>query len=220
MKFRENDFLLSANKFRLPKAIHESKGLEIQGQLIKSVLLSTDLSYIQNLDTDAVMTVNPFKKSTKLDRVIIEFSDKPVFSDIGGGLLNEERMLALAEGAGKAGASGLVITKPTPPSIVHRISSEVEIPLIYTIMFDLEPYTELSDAGVDIFNVTTGEMTSETVQTLRENIPGASIMANGGPHESTIKHTIKSGADAIVFNPPTATEILRTVFDGYRNSLS
>jgi putative N-acetylmannosamine-6-phosphate epimerase len=192
----------------------------INGQLIKSVLLSTDLSYIQNLDTDAIMTVNPFKKSTDLDRVIIEFANKPVFSDIGGGLLSEERMLKLAEGACNAGASGLVITKPTSPEIVYRISTEVDVPIIYTVMFDLEPFTELEDAGVDIFNITTGEVTSETVQKLREQIPAASIMANGGPHESTIKHTIKCGADAIVVNPPTATEILRTVFDGYRNSLS
>lgn len=220
MKFQENDYLLSANKYTLPTAIHESKGLKINGQLIKSVLLSTDLSYIQNLDTDAIMTVNPFRKSTDLDRVIIEFTHKPVFSDIGGGLLNEKKMLKLAEGACKAGATGIVITKPTSPGIIYRVASKVDVPVIYTVMLDSEAFSELADAGIDIFNVSTGEMTAETVQTIREKIPDATIMANGGPHESTIKHTIKSGADAIVVNPPTATEILRTVFDGYRNSLS
>lgn len=220
MKLNNKDYLLSASKFAIPEAIQQSSGLEINGKLIKSILLSTDLSFIQNLDTDAVMTVNPFEKSNKLDEVIIEFTQKPVFCDISGGLLQENEMLELAVGAFEVGAAGVVITKPSSPDTIYRIKKEIEGPLIYTIMFDSEPYKELAEAGVDIFNVSTGEITSETVQSLKDEIPEATIIANGGPHESTIKHTIKSGVDAIVVNPPTATEILRKVFDGYRNSHS
>lgn len=213
---QKQDFLLSANKYDFPRSIEQSEGITLDGHIIKSVLLSTDLSFIQNLSTDSVMIVNPFDKSNKLNEVIIKFSNKPVFCDVGGGLLREEQTLCLAAGAFEVGASGVVLTKPTPPEIIRRINNEIDGPLIYTVMLDAEPFQELADAGVDIFNVTTGEMTSETVGKLRSLLPLAKIMANGGPYDSTIRETIKSGADAIVFNPPTATEILRSVFDENR----
>ncbi len=163
------------------------------------------------------MIMNLFEKSNTIDRAVIEFSQSPVFCDIGGGLLWEETTIKSAVGAFEAGAAGVVISKPTSPEIINRIRAEVEGKLIYTVIFNKEPVDELADAGVDIFNVSTGESTAETVFMIRELFPEIPIMANGGPYDSTIFHTIEMGADAIVFNPPTATEILRSVFDGYRN---
>jgi|ABEF01.1.fsa_nt_gi hypothetical protein len=219
MSFQQQDYLLSANKYKIPESINESSGIALGENLVKSVLLSTDLSYIQNLSADAIMTVHPFDKSNKLDQVIIEFSQKPVICDIGGGLLSEERSIRLATGAFEAGASALVITKPTPPEIVARIRSEIDGPLVYTVMFEAEDIKGLHQAGVDIFNISTGEFTPETVASVRELVPDSVIMANGGPHDSTIRATIETGAEAIVFNPPTATEILRSIFDNYRNNI-
>lgn len=218
MSFQQQDYLLSANKFQIPKSIDQSPGMMLGEHRIKSVLLSTDLSFIQNLSADAVMIVNPFDKSNELDKVIIEFARRPVICDIGGGLLREERSIRLATGAFEAGASAVVLTKPTPPEIVARIRDNIDGPLIYTVMFDAEDVTALHQAGVDIFNVSTGELTAETVATVQELVPGSAIMANGGPHDSTIKETIKVGAEAIVFSPPTATEMLRSIFDDYRTN--
>lgn len=218
MSLEQQDYLLSANKYSIPKSIEESPGITLGGSLIKSVLLSTDLSFIQNLSADAIMIINPFEKSNELDRVVIEFAGRPVICDIGGGLLREERSIRLAKGAFEAGASAIVITKPTPPAIVARIKDEIDGPLIYTVMFEAEDIGALHQAGVDIFNVSTGEYTAETVANIRELLPNSVIMANGGPHDSTIKATVEMGAEAIVFNPPTATEMLRSIFDNYRNS--
>ncbi len=86
-------------------------------------------------------------------------------------------------------------------------------------MFDSEPVCDLKDAGIDIFNVVTGETTAESVQKIREALPDMPMMASGGSYDYTISHTIRMGADAIVFNPPTATEILRSIFDKYRNDM-
>ncbi|MEX2478135.1 MAG: hypothetical protein WD357_06835 [Gracilimonas sp.] len=218
MSFKQEDFLLTANKFDIPESIGQSPGISLKGEIIKSVLLSTDLSFIQNFSADAIMIVNPFDKSNELDRFIINFAKRPVICDIGGGLLWEERSIRLAVGAFEAGASAVVLTKPTPPEIVARIRNEIDGPLVYTVMFDAEDFEDLSDAGIDIFNISTGEFTSQTVSKVRKLIPDISIMANGGPHDSTIRETIESGAESIVFNPPTATEILRSVFDEYRNN--
>lgn len=218
MSLKQQDYLLSANKFQIPNIIEESPGIMLGEDWVKSVLLSTDLSFIQNLSADAVMIVNPFDKSNELDRVIIEFAHKPVICDIGGGLLREERSVRLATGAFEAGASAIVLTKPTPPEIVARIRDEIDGPLVYTVMFDAEDITALHQAGVDIFNISTGELTVETVATVRGLVPDSVIMANGGPHDSTINETINVGAEAIVFSPPTATEMLRSIFDDYRNN--
>lgn len=218
MSLQQRDYLLSANKYDIPKSIEESPGILVGDELIKSVLLSTDLSFIQNLRADAVMIVNPFDKSNELDRVIIEFARCPVICDIGGGLLREERSMRLATGAFEAGASAVVLTKPTPPEIVARIRDEIDGLLVYTVVFEAEDVKALYQAGVDIFNISTGEFTSETVKSVRSLVPESTIMANGGPHDSTIKSTIEAGAEAIVFSPPTATEMLRSIFDNYRNN--
>ncbi|HET8865363.1 MAG TPA: hypothetical protein VFM80_06655 [Gracilimonas sp.] len=218
MSLNQQDFLLSANKFDIPKSIEKSPGILLGEERIKSVLLSTDLSFIQNLSADAIMMVNPFDKSNEMDRVIIEFGRRPVICDIGGGLLREEQSIRLAAGAFKAGASAVVLTKPTPPEIVERIRAEIDGPLVYTVMLDAEDFEALFQAGVNIFNISTGEFTAETVATVKELVPESVIIANGGPHDSTIKATIEMGAQAIVFNPPTATEILRSIFDDYRNN--
>lgn len=217
MSLKQKDYLLNAQKFEIPTNIEKASGIKLGDKLIKSVLLSTDLSYIQNLNSDAVMIINPFDKSNKLDKVVIEFTPKPVICDVGGGFLREEATIKSAVGAFEVGAAGVVITKPTAPDIIRRIRNEINGLLIYTVMFDAEPFDELANAGADIFNISTGVGTPETVQSVKELLPDIPIMANGGPQDATILETIEMGADAIVFNPPTATEILRSIFDGYRN---
>lgn len=212
----QQDFLLTGNKFEIPKSISECEGIWLNGQLIRSVLLSTDLSYILNLNADAIMVVNPFEKSSHLNKIIIEHSQKPVLCDIGGGFLKERLSIDLAQNAFEVGAYGAVISKPTSPKSVRQIRSEIDGKLIYTVMYREEPLAELIDAGVDIFNISTGETTAEVVQEVRRQFPDMKIMASGGPYDSTILETIEKGADAIVFNPPTATEMLRSIFDGYR----
>ncbi|MEX0719833.1 MAG: hypothetical protein WD059_04135 [Balneolaceae bacterium] len=218
MSLQSQDFLLTANKFEIPQSINECEGITFKQKNIKSILLSTDLSYIQNLNADAVMIVNPFEKSNVLDKVIIEFSEKPVICDIGGGFLREESTIKLSVGALEAGAAGVLTSKPTAPEIIRRIRARIDGKLIYTVMYDAEPFEELADAGVDVFNISTGEITAEIVLKVKNLLPEVPIMASGGPYDSTIRETIEMGADAIVFNPPTATEILRVVFDEYRNS--
>lgn len=219
MDLKHQDFLLTANKYEIPEAIDDCSGMVFGNTRVKSVLLSTDLAFIQNIKSDAVMLINPFEKSNDLDRVVIEFSKSPVFCDVGGGLLREDKTIGLAEGAFEAGAAGVVITRPTSPEIIFRLRREISGKLIYTMMFDAEPIHELREAGVDIFNVATGEATAKSVGKIRGTLPEMPLMASGGPYSFTITETIKKGADAIVFNPPTATEILRSVFDNYRGKI-
>jgi len=218
MNLDQKDYLLSASNYEIPSAIEESSGILIGDRLIRSVLLTTDLAFISSFEADSVMAVHPFDKLSHMDEVIIDFSNKPVFCDIGGGLLNGHEVTQAAKRSIEVGASAVVISKPTPFEIVNNMRSEIDGLLIYTVMFESEPVKELAESGVDIFNVATGEYTAETVSQIRSLIPDKPIMASGGPHDSTIRETIRAGADAIVFNPPTATEMMRAVFEGFRNN--
>lgn len=211
-----NEFLMCADNFTIPDAIKKSPGVSVGDLTVHSILLSTDLSYIQNMNTDAVMAIHPFEASKELNRNILKFSDKSVLCSIGGGFRGRHSAGVLAKDAAEAGASGLVITKPTTPEVVRYIRQYSTGNLIYTVIHDGENISALIDAGVDMFNVSTGETTAVTVGNIRSSFPDIPIIANGGPFDSTIYETIKMGADAIVYNPPTATEVLRNIFDKYR----
>lgn len=211
-----NEFLLSASNFSIPKAINDSPGLTFGGKKVRSILLSTDLAYLQNLDTDALMVLHPFEPSEELNHIILGFTKKPVLCNIGGGFRDRYRASAIAKAAEKSGAEGVVITKPTSHEVVQKLRKNIDTKLIYTVIYPEENISSLVDAGVDIFNVSTGEDTALTVGKIRKSFSDVPLMASGGPFESTIFETIKMGADAIVYNPPTATEILRTIFDDFR----
>lgn len=212
-------YKLNANTFDLPNAIYDAPGLSIGSHTVQSILLSTNLSYIANLDIDAVLIVHPFDPTEAVNEAIHRFCEAPVFLGIGGGYKQKENMFHLAEKADQQKADGVVISRPTPPELVHQVSQRISTKLIYTVMYEEEDFAGLIDGGVDIFNITTGEGTAQTIRIVRENHPDIPIMANGGPFDSTIRETIASGADAIVYNPPTATEMIRSIFDEFRNAV-
>ncbi len=220
MSNTSNLYKLSANTFDLPDAIYDAPGLSIGSRTVQSILLSTNLSYIANLNIDAVLIVHPFDPTEAVNEAIHQFCKKPAFLGVGGGFRQKKNMLNLAEKADQKNADAVVISRPTPPELVHQVSQKISTQLIYTVVYEDENFTELINAGVDIFNISTGESTPLTIRSIRENHPNIPIMANGGPFDSTIRETIASGADAIVYNPPTATEMIRSIFDEFRNTVN
>lgn len=213
-------FKLTASKIDIPEAIDESPGISVGPHLIKSVLLSTDLSYIANMDIDSVLVIHPFDSNEKLNTAIQKFCDGPVFLGVGGGFRQIEHMMQLVINADQNDADGIVISRPTDPETIRKLRSRVDHTLIYSILIEGENIHQLVDAGVDMFNISTGENTAQTIRKIRQDHPDIPIMANGGPFDSTIRQTIASGADAIVYNPPTATEMMRSLFDELRNTAS
>lgn len=216
MKKNGQQFKLSASKFDIPEAIHESSGILIGNHKIQSVLLSTDLSFIANLNIDSVLVIHPFDPTERLNSTIREFCEGPVFMGVGGGFQQKKQMMKLAVSADENGADGIVISRPTDPEIIQKIREKVSHKLIYSILIKGENIHQLVDAGVDILNISTGENTAQTIRSIRQDFPDIPIMANGGPFDSTIRETIAAGADAIVYNPPTATEMMRSIFDEIR----
>ena len=87
---------LRSHKLDVPKVIYECSGINIFGRRIKSLVFSTDVAIIKNINTDAVIAVYPFPPQPVISQAIISVADAPVFVGVGGGLTSGDRSVMLA----------------------------------------------------------------------------------------------------------------------------
>ena len=136
---------------RVPEVIYQCSGIMVFGKRIKSLVFSTDLSIIKNVNADAIIAVYPF----------------PV-----------------------------VVT-------VARADTDFDARL---------------QAGANIFNVSAAAETPAIVRSIRERYPDVPIIATGGPTDESILETIRAGANAITWTPPSNGEIFRDIMAAYRDN--
>ena len=108
---------------RVPSVIDECSGIMVFGKRIKSLVFSTDLCIIRNVNADAVFAVYPFTPQPVITQALLMASDLPVFVGVGGGLTTGKRVVNLAMYAEMQGATGGGVNAPTPGRIVHRIDA-------------------------------------------------------------------------------------------------
>ncbi|MCC6110042.1 MAG: dioxygenase, partial [Denitrobacterium sp.] len=58
--------------------------------------------------------------------------------------------------------------------------------------------------------------TAEVVAKIRKEHPRAPIIASGGKTPESITKTIEAGANAIVYTPPSSSQLFSTMMDDYR----
>ena len=199
----------------VPEVIYECRGLKIFGRRIKSIVFSTDVSIIRNCNADAVIAVYPFTPQPVITQAVMMVADCPVFVGVGGGLTKGERVINLARHAEYQGATGVVLNAPTSNETIKEVSKIVDLPIVITVVKEDDIEARL-DAGAQILNVSAAARTPELVAKIREKFPNVPIMATGGPNEESIKATIKAGADAITWTPPTNGEVFRDIMEAYR----
>ena len=205
------DFRLS-----VPDAIYECRGIKIFGRRIKSIVFSTDVSILRNCNADAVIAVYPFTPQPVITQAVMMAADCPVFVGVGGGLTKGERVINLARHAEYQGATGVVLNAPTSNDTIREVAKVVDLPIVITVVKEDDIASRL-DAGAQILNVSAAAHTPELVAKIREKYPDVPIMATGGPTEESIKETIKAGADAITWTPPSNGEVFRDIMDAYRS---
>lgn len=205
------DFRLS-----VPDAIYECRGIKIFGRRIKSIVFSTDVSILRNCNADAVIAVYPFTPQPVITQAVMMAADCPVFVGVGGGLTKGERVINLARHAEYQGATGVVLNAPTSNDTIREVAKVVDLPIVITVVKEDDIAGRL-DAGAQILNVSAAAQTPELVAKIREKFPDVPIMATGGPTEESIKATIKAGADAITWTPPSNGDVFRDIMDAYRN---
>ena len=185
---------------RVPSVIDECSGIMVFGKRIKSLVFSTDLAIIRNVITQALLMA----------------SDLPVFVGVGGGLTTGKRVVNLAMYAEMQGATGVVVNAPTPGRILNRIRSSVDVPVVVTVANADTNYRHRIEDGAAILNVAAGAQTPEIVAEIRERFPDYPILATGGADDESIRATIRAGANAIIWTPPTSGELFRDVMKNYR----
>ena len=204
---------------RVPECIYKCSGIIVFGKRIKSLVFSTDLSIIRNVNADAIMAVYPFTPQPSITQAIIGISEVPVFCGVGGGLTNGARSASMAAYVEHQGAYGVVCNSKIDVDTIHAIKDAVEIPVVYTVIsekMDIEPYLA---AGVDFVNVSGAARTPQIVAALREKYPRLPIIATGGPTDESIIATIQAGANAITYTPPSSASLFAKTMASNRSEL-
>ncbi len=208
---------LRSHTLSVPQSIYGCSGILIFGRRIKSLVFSTDVATIANINTDGVIAVYPFTPQPKISQAIISVSDVPVFVGVGGGLTSGDRSVRMAVEAEHQGAYGVVVNAPMPPAVISEIKRQVELPVIATVVSLSQDVEQRLEAGADILNVSAAGGTAQVVAVLRARYPEVPIIATGGPNDQTIRETIQAGANALTYTPPTCGELLSVTMEGYRS---
>lgn len=211
------DGTLRKFSLRVPEVIRECSGIVVFGKRIKSLVFSTDVAIIRNVNADAVIAVYPFTPQPIITQAILSASDIPVFVGVGGGLTSSTRVLNLSTNAEMQGALGVVLNAPISNDIVKSVSESIDIPTVVTVVRDDEDIKARIEAGASILNVSAASRTPEIIRKIRKDFKDIPIIATGDPTDETIKKTIEAGANAITWTPPSNGDIFRSVMDAYRN---
>ena len=209
--------VLRSHMVEIPKPIGKCGGIRIFGRLIRSLVFSTDIAVIRNINADAVIAVYPFTPQPVISHAIIMASDIPVFCGVGGGTTTGSRVVHLASDAEFQGAVGIVLNAPTINSTVKKVRKVIDIPIVLTVVSEKDDINERLESGVSILNVSAASRTPWLVEKIRKEHPMVAIIATGGPNDHSIEDTINAGANAITWTPPTTGEIFKTMMERYRN---
>jgi 2-keto-3-deoxy-6-phosphogluconate aldolase len=211
---------LRNHQLDIPHCICECSGIRIFGRRIKSLVFSTDVAIIKNVNADAIIAVYPFTPQPSISQAIISVADVPVFVGVGGGMTNGPRSVRLAAYAEHQGAYGVVVNAPIADETITQIKSVVDIPVVATIISPKMDIAGRIRAGADILNVSGAAQTPEIVAGIRESFPDIPIIATGGPTEADILRTIQAGANAITYTPPTTGALFSQRMRQYRDEFS
>ena len=207
---------LRSHLVEVPQCIAECTGIRIFGRRIKSLVFSTDVAIIKNINGDAIIAVYPFTPQPSIAQAIINVSDVPVFVGVGGGVTNGRRSVRLATYAEHQGALGVVVHAPIADETIAQIKDLVDIPVIATIVSSQMDVAKRIANGADILNVSGAAYTPEIVRQIRQQFPDIPIIATGGPTDESIMGTIRAGANAITYTPPTNGELFAESMRRYR----
>lgn len=201
---------------KMPDATYEASGIIVNGRRLKSFVFSTDLAIIRNCDADAVFAVYPFTPQQAISDAIIKGSFVPVFCGVGGGTTEGPRTVSLAKDVESQGAMGVVLNAPISNPNLKAVAAVVDIPVVITVVNAETNISERLEAGASIINVAGAAETPDIIRRIRESHPDIPIIASGGSTNESIRETIRAGANAITYTPPSTKELFRVTMSKYR----
>lgn len=214
----EIDGNLRKLNLRVPEVIRKCSGIVIFGKRIKSLVFSTDLCIIKNVNADAIIAVYPFTPQPVITQALLMAADIPVFAGVGGGLTGGQRVVNLAMFAEMQGATGVVVNAPTKNEVLRDVVHTIDIPAVVTVVRSDEDIAARIEAGASILNVSAAASTPEVVRRIKKEFPKIPVIATGGPTDESILETIAAGANAITWTPPSNGEIFKEIMAAYREN--
>ena len=196
---------LRKHALTVPHCISKCSGIRVFGRRIKSLVFSTDVAIIKNINADAVIAVYPFTPQAGITQAIIGVSDVPVFVGVGGGLTKGQRSAHIAAFAEHQGAIGVVCNTFIDDDTIRAIKATVEIPVVYTVVSEKVDLESKLAAGIDFVNVSGADRTPAIVAEIRARYT-----------EETILSTIAAGANAITYTPPSNGQLFAKDMHRYR----
>ena len=211
---------LRNHMIEMPEVIRKCSGIVIFGKRIKSIVFSTDVAVIRNINADAVIAVYPFTPQPIITHALMLGADMPVFCGVGGGTTMGTRVAHLASDAEFQGAIGVVVNAPTPNETIRAMREVIDIPIVVTVVGPQENIAGRLEAGATILNVSAAGKTPKVVSLLRALHPEVPIIATGGPTDESIERTIAAGANAISWTPPSTGELFKEMMERYRREIN
>ena len=94
----------------------------------------------------------------------------------------------------------------------------VDIPVVITVVSEGTNIARRLEYGASILNVAGAADTPAIVQKIRAQYPDIPIIASGGNSNENIRATIRAGANAVTYTPPSTKELFRATMSKYRES--
>jgi len=207
---------LRHNILQLPPEIQNASGIVINGRRIKSLVFTTDLAIIKNCDADGVFAVYPFTPQQSISDALIKHSSMPVFCGVGGGTTRGLRTRTLAKDVESQGAIGVVLNAPISNEDLQMVSDSIDIPVVITVVNKETDILERIRCGANILNIAAALNTPEVVAYARSVAPDIPIIATGGKTGEHVMATIRAGANAITYTPPSTQELFQQMMKNYR----
>ncbi len=205
----------------VPTPIFRATGMIVNGRRIKSLVFTTDVAIIRNVNSDAAIAVYPFTPQPAITHALMTSAEMPVFCGVGGGTTRGPRVVELAVDAEFQGAMGVVVNAPTPNDTIEKMCERIDIPVVITIVReDVDQVKGRLDAGASILNISGAARTPEIVAAIRKKFPDVPIIATGGPTDESIDRTVAAGANAVTYTPPTPGELFKVMMERYRQEYS
>ncbi len=212
---------LRKHSIQVPRCISECSGIRIFGRRIKSLVFSTDVAIIKNINADAVIAVYPFTPQPAITQAILSVSEVPVFAGVGGGLTNGQRSASIAAYAEHQGPLGWCATPSSPRRPFGPSRRRWRSRWCTRWCRSRRTWPGSWRRGW-ISSMCPGRpRTPEIVAHIREIFPEeVPIIATGGPTDDTIRATIEAGANAITYTPPTSAELFAESMRKYRGKFA
>lgn len=201
---------------KMPEETYEASGIIVNGRRLKSFVFSTDLAIIRNCDADAVFAVYPFTPQQAISDAIIKGAFVPVFCGVGGGTTKGPRTVSLAKDVESQGAMGVVLNAPISNPNLRAVALSVDIPVVITVVSADTNIARRLESGASIINVAGAADTPDIVRKIRAEFPDIPIIASGGSTGESIRETIRAGANAVTYTPPSTKDLFRVTMSKYR----